>query len=286
MQPVALDDWNDFDYIGRRLREGIGYYGLGDHSHEETSMTEAEVKPLKPLNGGLVVIVGGMVSNFAEDITNHPRVILWDSQNEKWQGNSLPANTRAVFFTKWVGHASWGNIMREARSRGITVFNNEGTGMLMRRVRELLDISKIHPQVETEETIMPEPVRTHAPNVKGVSKLDPLVPFIDYAHNNVWNADALLQKAKELHIDTTRGSLSVWVGRLRRNLGLTRSERPPVVRKSPAPHLKSTELDASVEILDDTIKSLKDMRQFLIETTNENARLRARLDKFRKMFED
>jgi len=44
-------------------------------------------------------------------------------------------------------------------------------------------------------------------------------------------------------------------------------------------------LDVSVEILDNMIQSLKDMRDFLIATTEENRTLRAKMENFKKLME-
>ena len=56
-----------------------------------------EGQPLKPLTHGNILIVGAKASNFSEEIKSHPRVVIWDSQNESWIGKSLPSNVQKQY---------------------------------------------------------------------------------------------------------------------------------------------------------------------------------------------
>jgi hypothetical protein len=217
-----------------------------------------EGKPLTPLSFGSVLIVGAKASNFDDEIKTHPRVTIWDSQNEHWTNKDMPDNTRAVFMTRFIGHTASSKILSEARKRQITIFNPEGTGMIVRQVKELLNMT---PQQKEQETEMP---------ADGKGKLYPLYEFIDWSKSNIENARTLMLKAKELKIETTEMSLSQLVGVRRKK-----------EHHTAVPRSLQGKLDVSVEILDNAIQSLKDIRDFLLSTTRENAKLREKLERFK-----
>lgn len=227
-----------------------------------------EEKPLQPLSNGNVLLVGVKASNLDEELKTHPRVVIWDSQRENWTGRDLPYNVRAVFMTRFVSHNTSTRILAEARKRQILVFNPEGTGMITRQVKELLAIHSFEATLPTTLTEVEEMSRFTP------GKLKPLYPFIDFSKGNTENAKFLLEKAKELKIDTTFISLTqlMVVQRRKQNqTGVPKSIQPKV--------------DVSVEILDNMIKELTDMRQFLIDTVEENRVLKGRMDSLKKMFE-
>ena len=222
-------------------------------------------KPLTPLAGGIVLIVGAKASNFDEDIKSHPRVVIWDSQQEHWTDKDMPMNTRAVFMTRFLSHAAFGKIRAEAQKRNITIFNPDGTGTIARQVKELLHmVPPVTPPVQIEDTTA---------STKG--KLTQLIPHINFSLSNAENARALFKKAKELGITTTEGSLAQLVVIQRRKQSGTG-----------VPKSLQSKLDVSVEMLDNTIKDLTDMRDFLVATVEENRILKTRLDKFKKVFEE
>src|SRR6187431_736548 len=114
---------------------------------------------LQPLPDGLVLIVGVKSSNFNDEIRTHPRVVIWDSQQKHWTDKDLPSNTRAVFMTRFIGHQEFNNIVISARKRKITVFNPEGTGLIVKQVKELLNMN-IEESPTAIEAPRPEPKAT------------------------------------------------------------------------------------------------------------------------------
>lgn len=242
---------------------------------------------LQPLNGGVIVLVGVKASNLDEEIRTHPRVVMWDSQQQHWTDKELPANTRAVFCTRFIGHDSFHKIMSQVRKRHITMFRPEGTGMIVKQVKELLGLNKPEPvmveitkgnfaeETKEPETIMPE---------KKYGKLVPLYQFIDFSKNNAENARSLLAKAQEMNISTTHASLVnlVKTKREKRNLpSFPRGKRTELNRVT-----KSVkEVDVSVTLLDGVIKELTDVRDYLVKTVDENRKLKTRIDKFKQMIE-
>jgi hypothetical protein len=221
-------------------------------------MTEG--KALQPLtNGGTVLIVGVKSSNLNDEIRTHPRVILWDSQNEHWTNKDIPSNVRVIFMTRFIGHVAFDKIVSEARKKQLTIFNPEGTGLIVKQVRELLAL-------EPKST---EPVQKHE---RG--KLQVLHQFIDFSKTNVENGKILMAKANEMGITSTTRSLEILTGNLRRKMSGTA-----------VPRSIQSKLDVSVEILDNMIRELKDMRDFLVATTEENRTLRAKMENFKKLMD-
>lgn len=216
-----------------------------------------EIKPLTPLSGGVVLIVGVKSSNLDDEIKSHPRVVIWDSQQEHWTDKDMPANTRAVFMTRFLSHASFGKITAEARKRNINIFNPDGTGLIARQVKELLSIG-------------PKVVKESKEKVYG--KLNPLIPSIDFSLGNAENARQLMVRAKELNIETTEASLAQLVKVQRDKQGRTA-----------VPKSIQAKVDVAVEMLDNAIKDMTDMRAFLIATVEENKTLKAKLEGFKKL---
>jgi hypothetical protein len=221
-----------------------------------------EGKSLQPLtNGGTVLIVGVKSSNLNDEIRTHPRVTIWDSQQEHWTNKDIPSNVRAIFITRFIGHAQFDKILTEARKKQLTIFNPEGTGMIAKQVRELLALTP------KDSSVQEKPMQERG-------KLTPLHPFIDLSKGNLENARILMVRANELKIDTTEKSLAQMVSVRRRKM-----------RGTAVPKSIQSKLDVSVEILDNMIRELKDMRDFLISTTEENKVLRAKMENFKKLME-
>jgi hypothetical protein len=216
-------------------------------------------KALTPLAHGNILIVGVKSSNLSDEIKTHPRVTLWESQQQHWTNKELPENTRAVFVTRFIGHVAFDKILTEARKKQITIFNPTGTGIVSKQVRELLGLDK---RAEEE------------PKMKTRGKLIALHAFIDFTKTDTENAKLLAAKAVEMGIVTTERSLANSVGTLRR-------------KQSGTGKLKSLQpkLDVTVEILDGMIRELQDMRAFLIATVDENKMLRTKLSKFKQVLE-
>ena len=242
-------------------------------------------QPLKPLSHGNILIVGAKPSNFGQEILTHPRVIIWNSQQEHWTDKDLPSNIQAVFVTRWVSHSAFGKILSEARKRHITMFNPEGTGMIAKQVKELLSMNNKETVIMTPQTT---PIQTVPQKAIGFnSKLHVLLPYVDWSKSNIDNAKEMMKMLDHHGITSTHQSLANFVGQQRKKLfPEVTAHRKPVkvvrVHKGKA----DTGLDVAVQMLDDAISQLRDMRAFLVATTEENTKLRARLDMFKKALEE
>ena len=243
---------------------------------------------LQPLSHGNILLVGVKASNLSDEIRNHPRVIVWDSQQEHWTNKDIPSNVRVVFTTRFIGHTPFAKIRSEAVKRHLTMFNPEGTGQIVKQVKELLNmtlpaefqVEYTKPQ-ETKSEIQETNVTT--PEVKTLGKLKLLIPYIDLSKSGVANVPALMEKVKELGFTSTPASIANFVNTEKRKiLGGTRK----IIVKKSAPTLQPAKLDVSVEVLDGAIKELQDVRAFLIAVTEENNRLKVKVDKFKKFFDE
>jgi hypothetical protein len=248
-------------------------------------MTEA--KPLQPLPFGNVLIVGTKPSNLDEELRTHPRVILWDSQHESWTSKDVPHNVRAIFVTRFIGHSAFAKILAEARKKQITIFNPQGTGIIARQVKELLATpSSVQPTIVEELTTTVEqptiPQETIVESKNKPGKLTPLHKLIDFKRTNKENAEVLLIEAKLRGITTTRASILQLLVVQRRKVGAFTRKKAVV----PTTSKKVQDVDVSVQILDEMIKGLTDMRQFIVSTVEENNFLRVKLAKFKKMIEE
>lgn len=250
-----------------------------------------ESAPLQPITGGVIVLVGIKISNLPPDLRYHPQIVMWESQSQHWTSKDLPLNTRAVFLTRWIGHNEFSNIMKQARARHITIFNPQGTGMIVKQLRELLNMNG----TKKEEGIIVDTPTTKVLTRHGgtrTPKMYKLRPFVDFNKSNAQMARELLEKAKELEVDTTFGSIAQWLYATRKKEGL-----PPLTdRKTPRnggrkqarqtvqSAIGATE-DVAVQMFDNIIKEMTDMRELLSKTMAENVKLRAKVTKFRKFFE-
>jgi hypothetical protein len=177
--------------------------------------------------------------------------------------------------------------MREAKKKRITIFNPLGTGMIAKQVRELLDVNH-HAEVKMfEPTIIDvpktEPVKEPRPN----SKLHQLLPFVDWSKSNSANGKILMEKAKELGFKSTPASIANYIGNIRREKGLISITKPGLKpKKSIQVKPKYQGDDAVVEILDNIIKELTDIRQYFVAVTDENETLKARIAKFKKFLDE
>ena len=125
-------------------------------------------------------------------------------------------------------------------------------------------------------------VRPVPPGNKSKGKLEPLAAHIDFSKTIIDNAHALMKKANELGISTTMGSLSMFVKTQR-----DRGNHPLIGRanskKKTITVAKQVEAkDVSIEMFDNLIKELTDMRQFFVATVRENTALKKRLENFKK----
>jgi len=114
---LAVSEWLD----ALRSKGGISREGLMDVQLGEDD---------------LVAVIGARVSNVGEELWNNPRCVFL--QGDVVVSRGLPVNTRAVVFTRFLGHTAFKVIMDQVRRRKLAVYPMQGTGQLKRTLATLL----------------------------------------------------------------------------------------------------------------------------------------------------
>lgn len=216
--------------------------------------------------GGIAVVLHGN-TGFVKEYANHPSVKFLNTHEIKGEQleENVPANTRVVIITDGLPqyHYTW--ITAFARRKNIP--------FLVRKSNQAVyeSLKKCFPNNEEDKKANPEEVKDAF--TKG--KLNPLIQFIDWGKSNAENGRLLAKKALEMDIASTVGSLTQFVAIQRKKQG--RGDLPKSVR---------SQLDISVEFLDNAIRDLGSIRDYLINTTEENRILKQKLEKFKKAMED
>src|SRR5215204_5904773 len=96
-------------------------------------------------NGGKVLILGGYDKDWP-DFREHPQLEFWSGDSAREIGailrrhnNTLPANTKAVVISRFVSHTQMQVVMKQVRSRQLTVFPNKNTGEVKRILSEIIN---------------------------------------------------------------------------------------------------------------------------------------------------
>lgn len=218
------------------------------------------IKPLTPISGGVILIVGAKASNFDRDIREHRQVILWDSQDQRWHAQDLPTNARAVFITRFIGHAAFEKIIAEARKRRITIFNPTGTGIIARQVRELLGLTR-----ETEVTT-PQPTAqvkeiTVGTEQKKATTASVIRSLLNHDETISQNFERIMPELRKHNLPAKEASVKTTIGAELR-------KKKPAVKAQPKKEKPSTASKSDViQILDEAIMSLQLVREEVIRLT-------------------
>lgn len=200
-------------------------------------------------NGGVVAVLGNIR---VQEYMSNPRVVHCTTYNE------IPSNVKLIIMSPDLMTMEKQWVFALNRTKNIPYLVRNSNQAVYEELKKLF-------RNETKPTI--EEVKET--QVKG--KLKQLIEYIDFSKSNSENAKILLRIAHEKGITTTEGSLAQFVANHRREQSGT------AVVKSARP-----KLDISVELLDDAIKGLTDMREFLIATVEENRLLKTKLEKLTK----
>lgn len=211
--------------------------------------------------GGMAVVMVGH-NGWIDEYSSHPQIKFIDSK--KVQTGEMeavvPTNTKVVIITEGMPQYPYQWIMAFARRKSIPFLLRKTNPAIKATLDDFFPRdTKGVTQGEAKESF-----------VKG--KLNDLVPHIDFSKSNADNGRDLLRIANEKGIKTTLGSLTQLVANKRRASGQT-PERPKSARPK---------LDLFVDMFDKAIEDMKSMRDFVIETTEENRILKDKLDKVTK----
>jgi hypothetical protein len=105
----------------------------------DTKRRRGELEDLMQVQLGqheVVAVIGARQGNVGEALWTDPRCAFMSGEDAVKRG--LPYNTRAVVFTRFLGHAPFKGIMAEVRKRKLVPFPVQGTGQLKRTLALLL----------------------------------------------------------------------------------------------------------------------------------------------------
>jgi len=215
--------------------------------------------------GGIGVVAYSGIG-YVKEYANNPSIRFIDCSSIKAEEleSLVHSNTRVIILTtglpQW--HYVW--LTSYARRRTIPFLVRKTTQAVYDTIKTFFPDSS--PKVSLEKV---KEVQTRG-------RLNQLIEFIDWNKSNNENAKNLMYKANELGIRTTEGSLVQLVSRQRR-------KKPGV---NAVPRSARSQLDVSVELLDQMIKDLGSIRDYLINITEENRMFRQKIEKIKKGMED
>jgi hypothetical protein len=244
----------------------VGITGLANIPHPRFSIEEVMEQKIDLTKGGIVVVMignTGMVKEYAK----HASVRFIDCKETPGDmlESIVPENTRVAIITDGMPqyHYTW--ITSFCRRKNIPFLNRKSNQAIYEQLKSFF------PNGDT--VVKPTVEEVKDAQVKG--KLTPLLQFIDFSKSNAENAKLLLRKAQEMDIRTTEASLSQLVSNVRRKQS-----------GGTVPRSARSKLDVSVEMLDNSIRELQSMRDYLIEVTEENRMLRQKVERFKKVIEE
>jgi len=214
--------------------------------------------------GGIIIIAYGNPVTIKE-FENNPQVKWVDTKLIPNQeiGNHIPVNTRLIILNEGIPHYHYLWLTTHAPKMKIVWLMRKSSQAIYEVLKEYLGSNGNKPSLdEVKDT-----------QAKG--KLLALLPFVEWNKSNAENAKILMAKALELGIKTNENSLAQFMSVKRRALGhggIVKSVR--------------NQLDISVDILDEAIKNLANIRDFLISTSEENRMLKSKAEKLKKVMED
>lgn len=215
-------------------------------------------------SGGMATILVGHFG-LVQEYKNHAQVKFLNCK-EIENGNLenvFPPNTKVVILTEGISayHYTWATSF--ARRKNIPFVSRKTTQAVYELLKGYFTTTQ---QIVTQEDAKDSMIK---------GKLKELIPHIDFTKSNSDTARDLLKLAAEKGIATTFGSMTQLVAVQRRKQG--QGDIPKSLR---------SKLDISVEMLDEAIQGLTDMREYLIATVEENRMLKVKLDRFRKAMEE
>ena len=215
--------------------------------------------------GGVAVVFVGNTELVAE-YKNHPAITFIDAKQKVTDLQvQVPSNCKAIIITEGIDHMNYMWATSFCRQRNIPWLLRKSNQAVYETIKSFFPDGNGQVEKPTSEEVKDAFIR---------GKLVPLLPMIDFSRSNAENAKYLMRKCHEMGIKSTEGSLAQFVANQRRKLS------GAAVPKSARP-----KLDVSVELLDDMIKQLGDMRDFLIATCEENRLLRDKVEKFKKLLD-
>lgn len=218
--------------------------------------------------GGLAVVFIGN-TGLVKEYANNPSVKFIECKHTPAEELSaiVPDNTKAVLFSEGLPQFHYAWMVSYAKRKGIPYLLRKSNQAMYETIKSFFP----NGSKNGEEKVTIEEVR----ETSSRGKLKELLALVDWSDSNANQARRLLQIATERNIKTTFGALTQAIAVERRKKGM-----------GTVPKSARSQLDISVEMLDEAIKNLGDMRDFLISTTEENRMLKLKLERFKKAMEE
>lgn len=189
----------------------------------QANMLDVIIRGLVANTHGKALVVGVIGGNFTAEITNHPQIILWET--EEAERREVPQAVRVVMFTRFISHHVYDVVKTACEKRGIVVGTaTMGIGQIKALLRPLVDAAQKEKEIlmRTEhdasaavETTTPVPPATTALAV-GHTKRGVLKKFVlkhDSGKPVAEEGPRLYQMAVAQGLPTTEASVMnrLWV---------------------------------------------------------------------------
>jgi hypothetical protein len=230
-------------------------------------------------NGGKVLVVGARRSN-APEYWDHPQCVFLEGSDASARG--IPANARAIVFTRFLSHSHFAPLVQEARDRHLTIFPVQGTGQLKETLKMLLTKSEpkpesqqIAPKPKPPVPLLPSPSIPDIPeNIPAMNEPTTNSPVQTRGHVKEYMKNLLKEKS-DLRISEAV-KLGVAAGHNNSSLtsafyALTRGKRvqkrAPRTRVASAPRAQERAIESSsmIQTLDEAIAALQLVREEILK---------------------
>lgn len=247
-------------------------------------------------NGGVVVVIGARRSNVGDALWEHPQITYWESEQSSRKG--LPTNTKAVIFTRFIGHATFASVVTEAKKRGITVFPLTTTGELKKTLGAIVDGASRGRRPTDEDPVL-RPQRLAAASLPKEIQMEAAVVEQKDKRPYGWLAARIKEcltagRSAEATVAWFAAEHGHTISRDRvvselarcRKIGKRRraTSTPPVAAIPPLPPSRtrsSASPDDLVRLVDDAIAALQLVKEAAEKHATDRERLRDHLDRLR-----
>lgn len=214
--------------------------------------------------GKAVVFIGNY--GFIREFESSPSVQFIDAKDATPQMIEplMPGNTKCIILTDGISILALQYAKDYCERKGIPYLARNNYNSILQTLQSFF-----------KKTEAPKPAPEEVADGVKKGKLKPLIQHLDLAKSNGENARSLMIVARGMGITTTEASLHQ----------LAAAERKRV-QGGTVPKSARPQLDVTVDMLDEAIKNLEGMRDFLIEVTEENRMLRKKVERFKLALED
>lgn len=232
----------------------------------------AAVEKVDLSNGGTAIVVLGTETQIPSDFEMDPRIIPFThnqlSGDEFFIQSRIPSQVRVVIVSEVLPPRTYETLRKVLEKRGIPYLYRKGQGSLDACLIEMF------PRKSTVEPVNGNGTKSDGKKViapKG--SIRDLVEQADLRKGSAEEARRLMRIAQEKGIPTTLGSLSQAIANRKRKMGA--GEMPKSALKPQQQALR---------VLDEAIESLALIREYVMNTEQENDDLKAKLRKVEDIF--